>query len=488
MAAVVRAFRLGSQSLWADEILTWHSVQLGLPMDLSRWLENVHGPLYGLLLHGWIALAGDSEWALRAPSLVFGVALVPTTAWFAARWLEPRAAVPAAWLAAGAPYLVWYSQEARNYSLLMLCSAAAALGLVALRERLRPTPLLVTLAASCAGVLSNFSFALLLPAQLRMALASPRERVARWIGIAVLVVALGLVAWPWASRVTTTFDFARLVPGRTLAAGETPLRGATTFHAAAIPFGLHSLAMGYSFGPPLRALRADHSLAALRPFAVEVTCAALVFGALTVLGLRAVARRGRALDALLWIGVPLLVISYFALQNFKVFHPRYLAVVMPVLVALWAAALTDLRGRARLAFAVAIVALWAVSLTRLYADPRYAKEDLRDAAQFVERERGPAEIVIAANTTDMLAYYFRDRVAVEHYWLGFARDQVTMRERFEALRSGRAAWVVMTRPEELDPSGRFAIDLAMRYPDSEQRGFEGVRVWHLPASITTTAP
>ena len=33
---------------------------------------------------------------------------------------------------------------------------------------------------------------------------------------------------------------------------------------------------------------------------------------------------------LLWAGPPLLIVSWFALSNFKVFHPRYLAVASPL--------------------------------------------------------------------------------------------------------------------------------------------------------------
>ena len=46
-------------------------------------------------------------------------------AWLATRWLGPETAAPAAWLAAGAPFLVWYSQECRNYAFVMLASVVA---------------------------------------------------------------------------------------------------------------------------------------------------------------------------------------------------------------------------------------------------------------------------------------------------------------------------------------------------------------------------
>jgi hypothetical protein len=41
------------------------------------------------------------------------------------------------------------------------------------------------------------------------------------------------------------------------------------------------------------------------------------------------------------------------------------------------------------------------------------------------------------------------------------------------------AWVVLSRPEDLDPSGAFARRFETLHPDAERFAFEGVRVWHV---------
>jgi len=53
-----------------------------------------------------------------------------------------------------------------------------------------------------------------------------------------------------------------------------------------------------------------------------------------------------------------------------------------------------------------------------------------------------------------------------------------------ALAGARGAWVVLSRPEDLDPRDLFARTLDVRYPDAERFHFEGVRIWHL---VTSTA-
>src|SRR5262249_20153828 len=151
------------QSLWIDEVFTWYNAEIGRPLSMAHVLENVHGPLYALIVHAWGGIAGDSEFAMRLPSAVLGVATVPILAWFAGRWLGRGAAIPAAWLAAGSPFLIWYSQESRNYALLFPCVGLGAIAALELRDALRPARLAGWVAASAAGLLANFSYALLIP-------------------------------------------------------------------------------------------------------------------------------------------------------------------------------------------------------------------------------------------------------------------------------------------------------------------------------------
>jgi len=480
VAVVLRLFRLGHPSLWVDEIITWYTVSGREAMTFGRLLENVHGPIYSLLLFGWCRLAGESEWALRFPSAVLGTLLVPAIAWLARRWLGRETAGWAAWLAAGSPFLVWYAQEARNYTLLMLCVAVSSALLLGLRERLRAAPLAGYLVTAMTGLLSNFSFAFMGPVQLAWWLGSPggrRRRLSIALGAALLLL---LAVAPWIGSIRGNWDWRRLAPGHA-AAGATALRGATTFHPAAIPFAFHSFAVGYTLGPPLRELRADGSFATVKRHLPEVAAATLVFGILSLLGLRALARRGRLVEALLW-GVPAVVlVSYSAMHNFKVFHPRYLAAIQPMLIVAWAAALADLpRGGRRLA-TVAVAALWGLSLAHLYFDDRYAKDDLRSAVRVIATRPPAGERVIAVNSADMLVYYYRGNLPVESYWLGFVADPVKMADKFESMKGPGPVWVLLARPEDLDPRGLFVAWLEARYPHAQRWRFAGVRLWRIGA-------
>jgi mannosyltransferase len=149
-ALLIRLYRLGSQSLWLDEGGTWaEATGKRWPALLAElWGRDAAYPLYHVLLKGWVGLAGDSEWALRLPSALAGAAAVvavylaaaerpttndqrPTTNDEAIN-LQPPTPNPqplvsyplvAALLFAISPFALWYAQDAKVYSLLMLVVA-----------------------------------------------------------------------------------------------------------------------------------------------------------------------------------------------------------------------------------------------------------------------------------------------------------------------------------------------------------------------------
>ena len=131
LAAALRFWRIGHQSYWLDEVFTVNLVNEDLVGMLKGVRETESTPhLYYTLAWLWEKVAGDGEGALRSLSALFGIATVPV-AYLAARELfRPTVALAAAALVAVNPWLVWYSQEARAYALLVLLSAAALLFLL----------------------------------------------------------------------------------------------------------------------------------------------------------------------------------------------------------------------------------------------------------------------------------------------------------------------------------------------------------------------
>ena len=119
---------LGSQSLWLDEVLTGELARGSLGGLFHRVAEQeANPPLFYVVEWLWTRVAGTSELALRLPSALCGIALVPVAYGIGRRLASERAGVALAALVAVHPLLVYYSQEARGYAAVALACAVGFL-------------------------------------------------------------------------------------------------------------------------------------------------------------------------------------------------------------------------------------------------------------------------------------------------------------------------------------------------------------------------
>src|SRR5262249_23473145 len=144
---------------------------------------------------------------------------------------------------------------------------------------------------------------------------------------------------------------------------------------------------------------------ALRHAAVLVP-ASLAFAVLTVAGIVALRRQGRAGDAALWFLVPAGALTVLAVCNVKAFNPRYLSACVPGYVALLAGGWTTLARRGRAAVTVVAAAACGLSLWNHYFVPEYGKEDFRTAGARLAARGDAHDVVIAAGASDPLFYYY----------------------------------------------------------------------------------
>jgi 4-amino-4-deoxy-L-arabinose transferase-like glycosyltransferase len=137
LAAALRFATLGVQSYHHDEVVTasrilrdgfWHA------MDAVGYSESAP-PLYYAIAWAWTQLTGTGEFGLRSVSALAGIATVPVAYLLGAELSSRRAGVVAAALVAVNPMLLWYSQEARGYSLFALLTALSLLYFVRALDR-----------------------------------------------------------------------------------------------------------------------------------------------------------------------------------------------------------------------------------------------------------------------------------------------------------------------------------------------------------------
>lgn len=115
-------WQLDASDLTFDEAAT-HFIASRPAARIVTYLLNAireHPPLYYLLIHGWMALAGESEFSLRLFSVGVGLLCLPLMGWLARRIgppLDTARGLPVACLLAAVPGLAYYARDARMYSL-----------------------------------------------------------------------------------------------------------------------------------------------------------------------------------------------------------------------------------------------------------------------------------------------------------------------------------------------------------------------------------
>ncbi|MGQ0602393.1 MAG: glycosyltransferase family 39 protein [Anaerolineales bacterium] len=125
LATLLRFFRIDYQSYWSDEGNPRVLASRDVPTIIQNAAAGVHPPGYYILLKFWRDVAGESEFTLRGFSALTGILLVAVVYRVGQSLFGGRAAVIATLLAAINPFLIYYSQEARMYSLLALTGAAS---------------------------------------------------------------------------------------------------------------------------------------------------------------------------------------------------------------------------------------------------------------------------------------------------------------------------------------------------------------------------
>lgn len=191
----LRLIDLGSKSLWLDEVssvtfarMDWHSFANLL------WRREGNMAFYYLLLRAWMRL-GQSEFFLRLPSVLFGLATIPAIYLLGKQLFGRRCGLYAALLLAVSGAAVRASQWIRSYSLLLLLVVLSSLFLVQALERASRRRWLLYVLVTALAVYNHFMVGLLILAQwIWLALWSSRHRPGKQALAAVIGV--GLLSLP----------------------------------------------------------------------------------------------------------------------------------------------------------------------------------------------------------------------------------------------------------------------------------------------------
>ena len=361
VAAVLRFASLSFQSFWFDESVTAHLLGMGFADMLEEIPDSESTPpVYYTLAWVWTQVFGMSDAAIRSLSALAGTLVIPVVYAAGARLVSQRAGLIAAALCAVHPYLIWYSQEARSYSLLVLFSALAFLYFAkAVQDGTGRSAALWAVFSCLALATHYFAGFLVLPEAILLLRLAPRRPALSAVG-GVALGSLALTPLVLAQRATGNAAWISDEPARERV--ELVVKYFTVGRSGEVAVGVRAAAVVLVAMAVALLIREWRRRGGRR-------------GELVVLG---VAAGGLGLPALLAI----VGLDYF-------WHQNLIAVLVPLTVLTAAGFAAARPPWLRVAGAAALCALLTgVTLATTYTSSSLHRDDFEGAAEAV----GPAEV------------------------------------------------------------------------------------------------
>jgi mannosyltransferase len=370
--ALVRFTTLDVQSYWLDEVATVNILHHGFGDMLSAVSSGESTPpLYYIVAWVWSKLFGTGEFGLRSLSALFGTLTIPLAYVLGRELVGRRTGLVAAALCAFNPLLVWYSQEARSYSLLVLLTGLSLLALLRVLDDPAPRRFAAWAVVSIAAVATHYFAGFLVGAEALWLLYKTPARGRALVAVGVLAAAAAALL-PLALHQRST-GAARFISESSVAR-----------RLAQIP---KQFLVGYQ-----------------GPLETVLTVVAVLLVAYGVLLCLAVPQRSRLL---VFAGIA--VAAIVAPLVLALIGPDYLisrnviASLLPLLVVVAAGFARSTTG---IAAAAALCTVGLVQVIGVDTQERYQRDDWRAAGEFIGRADQARAIIVtpASGAVPMLHY------------------------------------------------------------------------------------
>ncbi|MGB7587617.1 MAG: glycosyltransferase family 39 protein, partial [Solirubrobacterales bacterium] len=375
------------QSYHHDEVITAARV---IPGSFSHMLGAVKSsesnpPLYYVLAWAWAKLFGTGEIGLRSLSALFGVATIPVSYLIGRELASKRAGLITAAIVAVNPMLIWYSQEARSYALLVFFGALALLFFVRALQTGSAQDLALWALASGLALSSHYFavFAVAIEGSWLLIALRGRWRAVLPPLAGVLVVGFALLPLIAAQANPTHIGWIdhSLLSTRFYETGVSFLAGET----------------GHVIAEPPR-----ERFAVIPALLIAVALLLVTFGG----GARQ--RRGAALGLVIGLGAALLAGAAALIGKDYVVERNLLPALVPLATVAALGFSADRARRAGLFFAVALCTYWLVFDIHVAQTANLQRPDFRDLSVKLGQPTRPRAIVTWKLAADPIQFYLAD--------------------------------------------------------------------------------
>lgn len=450
LSAALRLFFLGKVNFWYDEIASF-----AYASNLSVF--DVHPPFYYSILHLLLNFS-TSEFVLRLPSVIADLVSVVLVYAIVHQLFNLRIAVIATLLTSLSPLLIWHAQDARMYSQAVTFSLLTVYCyLRLLNKQSLFNWICYTLSATLA--IYTHLYTIFIPVTLSLHLfLFHRNLFWRWT-LANLAVALLYTPW-----LIIFID----LPAKQIGSS----RSTNIFN---LFYNYYVFSTGYSLGPTVNDLR-EQNLKVLVPYIPLIIPIALTTVALIVQAVRYLWRTSRETGALILLWVILPVVLAVVIPIFRpsmVFNVRYVLFSAPAFLCLLAIGIGSLGKYAGRLAAIIVILYSFIGLYHYYFDDRYAKEDVRAAANYItQQQTGKDHILVVTIGSVFKWYYQADDLVTSNTQPGTPAELVD-----QATANADSVWLVEARPWQTDPDNEIKSYLEAHYTLLESEIFPGVEVY-----------
>ncbi len=395
-AFILRMYQLGQQSFWYDEAC---SLAFAARSPWSIFSDHYFlRPFYFLFLNLWSHIFGISEIISRLPSVVFGVGSVYLIKKLGEEMFDRRVGLAAAFFLAFSYFHIVWSQQARNYSLLVFLCLAAGLFFFRLTRKSSLKYYLFYAGAVVLSLLTSLVGGLMIvPAIVYAYFQRHSFHKKNWF------IAHGIIG----AALCLMLVFSLIMSGSIKEDIQASNSGMPVLSRIIDLLGSFSYGGG-KIAQGATANRMDESLHSIH-FIVFVFF--LVFYWIGIMGsLRF--QKQRLVYLLLWQWSPVLVLVIASfISGISWFNPKYLIFTMPAFYLIVARGVCCIQGKGFMAFLLGgLVCLNAVSFKEYYYP--YDHSSWRELAAVLKTEVHSQDVIILAPQEQLVSF-----------WLYYDKDQ-----------------------------------------------------------------
>ena len=480
LGSFLRFYNIKKESFWLDEgavgltIKKYNALQIlnnvlekGQILPEKYYTHNDELPVFYIILSGWAKIFGVSEFSLRGLPAILGLFALILIFYLVKYLFDEKIALLSTFLASINLTLIWYSQEARQYSYLLFLSLLSAIFLLKSLEREKTKYIVGFLSVNAFIVYSHFPWIMFIAFEGLYALYimyvdyTKKGVVYKKIIVALLII--GLLYLPIIGRVifskTSNVQFY----------GKPSI-------SQIVKFGIQLSSWLYP-NETMRQKIYDFSFDLtlyewLLLFSVLLT--ALLSGLLFLVGVKkSFYKRDSSIFFLLMFFFPISFALILSIIHPKiiVFQVKQMIYIIPAYLIFVSIGILRIKLRK-----ISIVAIIILSILPLYAYySNIDKQQFREAVKFLPENE--SIIVTKASAEAVVKYYYGEKNNV----IGI--DDINILKQY--LKDKGSFWVLFTFTKYSDPEGKVKKFLNENYKVTEIKEFFDIELIHYePKSFT----